>query len=69
MTLKYSDKSLRARAEVLGMTDKVGSLEPGKKADLQFIDLKSPHIMPTIDVARANASWKEHQSSVNAIFP
>jgi len=28
----------------------VGSLEPGKKADLQLIDLKSPNITPTADI-------------------
>lgn len=37
-------------AEVLGMDDKVGSLEPGKKADIQLIDLKQPNIMPTADI-------------------
>jgi 5-methylthioadenosine/S-adenosylhomocysteine deaminase len=34
----------------MGIEDMVGSLEPGKKADLQLIDLKSPHITPTADV-------------------
>jgi len=37
-------------AEVMGFEDSVGSLEIGKKADLQLIDLKSPHIYPTADV-------------------
>lgn len=37
-------------AEVMGIEGKVGSLEPGKKADLQLIDLNSPHITPTADV-------------------
>ena len=37
-------------AEVMGIEDMVGSLEPGKKADLQLIDLRSPHIMPTADI-------------------
>ena len=37
-------------AEVLGMEAQVGSLEPGKKADLMFVDLKSPNIAPTADV-------------------
>jgi 5-methylthioadenosine/S-adenosylhomocysteine deaminase len=37
-------------AEVMGIEDVVGSLEPGKKADLQLIDLRSPHITPTADV-------------------
>jgi len=37
-------------AEVMGIDNKVGSLEPGKKADLQLIDLRSPHITPTADI-------------------
>lgn len=37
-------------AEVMGIQDKVGSLEEGKKADIQLIDLKCPHIYPTADV-------------------
>ncbi len=37
-------------AEVMGTQDKVGSLEEGKKADIQLIDLKCPHIYPTADV-------------------
>lgn len=37
-------------AEVLGIEDKVGSLEIGKKADIQIIDLKHPHIIPTADI-------------------
>lgn len=36
-------------AEVMGISDVVGSLEPGKKADIQLIDLKQSHIMPTAD--------------------
>jgi cytosine/adenosine deaminase-related metal-dependent hydrolase len=35
---------------VIGMEDRVGSLEVGKKADIQLIDLKCPHIYPTADV-------------------
>jgi 5-methylthioadenosine/S-adenosylhomocysteine deaminase len=37
-------------AEVLGIENKVGSLEQGKKADIQLIDLKHPNIIPTADV-------------------
>jgi len=37
-------------AGVMGFEDSVGSLEIGKKADLQLIDLKCPHIYPTADV-------------------
>ena len=37
-------------ARVLGLQDKVGSLDPGKKADIQLIDLKQPNILPTADI-------------------
>ena len=33
-------------AEVLGLRDKIGSLEPGKKADLIILDWKQPHLTP-----------------------
>ena len=33
-------------AEVLGLQDKVGSLEPGKKADIIILDWKQPHLTP-----------------------
>jgi cytosine/adenosine deaminase-related metal-dependent hydrolase len=36
-------------AEIMGMGDTVGSLELGKKADLQLVNLRSPNIMPTAD--------------------
>jgi len=33
-------------AEVLGLSDKVGSLEPGKKADIIVVDTHKPHLTP-----------------------
>jgi 5-methylthioadenosine/S-adenosylhomocysteine deaminase len=33
-------------AEALGMSDKIGSLEEGKKADLILIDMDKPHLTP-----------------------
>ena len=39
----------RRGAEVLGIADEVGSLEPGKKADVITIDLKNPYLTPTKD--------------------
>lgn len=37
-------------AELLGLGYEVGSLETGKKADIQIIDLNDPHITPTVDI-------------------
>lgn len=36
-------------AEIMGMRDQIGSLEPGKKADLFVLALNSPKIVPTHD--------------------
>ncbi|MGD0805038.1 MAG: amidohydrolase family protein [Candidatus Bathyarchaeia archaeon] len=35
-------------ANTIGLGDKVGSLEAGKKADVIIMDLKMPHMVPTI---------------------
>jgi 5-methylthioadenosine/S-adenosylhomocysteine deaminase len=36
----------RGGAETLNMQDKIGSLEPGLRADLITIDLRQPHLVP-----------------------
>lgn len=36
-------------AEVLGMADQIGSVEVGKKADLQLLDLEDFHVYPSYD--------------------
>ena len=36
-------------AKVLGMEDRIGSLEPGKLADLTVINLNRPHLTPLYD--------------------
>ena len=33
-------------ATVIGMADRIGSLEPGKQADLIILDLNQPHLIP-----------------------
>jgi len=36
-------------AQVLGVDAQVGSLEPGKQADLVTVDLWQPHLMPLVE--------------------
>jgi len=36
-------------AKALGLENEIGSIEPGKKADIIIIDLKKPHIIPIHD--------------------
>jgi 5-methylthioadenosine/S-adenosylhomocysteine deaminase len=38
-----------AGAEALGAADRIGSLEPGKFADMILIDLRRPHAVPLFD--------------------
>jgi 5-methylthioadenosine/S-adenosylhomocysteine deaminase len=37
-------------ARVLGMQDKIGSLEPGKRADIIMLDLDQPHAHPVYNI-------------------
>ncbi len=36
-------------AKALGLDKQIGSLEPGKKADLILVDLNQPHLWPLLD--------------------
>ncbi|TNF55132.1 S-adenosylhomocysteine deaminase [bacterium] len=37
-------------ADILGLGDRIGSLEPGKKADLVIANLERPHLSPLYDI-------------------
>lgn len=41
-------------ARALGMADKIGSLEPGKQADIILVDLEQPHLWPLLEGKRNN---------------
>ena len=38
-------------ARALGLSDRIGSIEVGKDADLCLVDLRAPHLTPCLDIA------------------
>jgi 5-methylthioadenosine/S-adenosylhomocysteine deaminase len=54
-------------AKALGLTDKIGSLEIGKRADLILIDFSKPHLKPTHEVF-ASLVYSAHGSDVDTVI-
>jgi len=54
-------------AKALGLENSIGSLEPGKKADVILIDLSKPHLKPLHNVM-ANIVHSAHGSDVNTVI-
>ncbi len=44
-------------ARALGLEDRIGSLEPGKDADIIVVNIRSPHLGPVADLARSLAFY------------
>ncbi len=54
-------------AKALGMDHEVGSLEPGKRADIIFLDLTTSRLCPTTDLP-CRLDYTENGASVDAVM-
>ena len=54
-------------AHALGLQDEIGSLEPGKLADLIVVDLDSLHALPRYDIY-SHLVYAAHQHDVRTVF-
>jgi 5-methylthioadenosine/S-adenosylhomocysteine deaminase len=54
-------------AEALGLSSQIGTLEPGKLADVIVIDLKKPHLSPVYDVL-SHLVYSAKGSDVRDVF-
>ena len=54
-------------ARALGMADRIGSLEPGKRADLILVDLSATHLRP-INLIVNNLVYGAHASDVSTVM-
>ncbi len=64
---KLLDAATRNGARSLGVLDQIGSLEPGKKADITVIDLEDPCMTPQINLV-SNLVHYGHQGIVDSVM-
>ncbi len=57
----------RGGARALGMDHLVGSLEPGKRADLVLVDLDRPHLSPVYNVV-SHLVYAAHRADVTTVL-
>ncbi len=57
----------RAGARAVGMADRIGSLEPGKRADIVIHTLARPEMLPVTDMMR-NLFYASGSKSVNTVI-
>jgi 5-methylthioadenosine/S-adenosylhomocysteine deaminase len=54
-------------AKVLGMEKEIGSLEQGKKADVILVDMRKPHLVPSVDPV-ANLVYYANGNDVETVI-
>jgi 5-methylthioadenosine/S-adenosylhomocysteine deaminase len=54
-------------AKALGAADRIGSLEPGKFADMVLVDIRRPHAVPLFD-AMTHLVYSTNKSDVRHVF-
>lgn len=66
-TRQALDMATRAGAAALGAADRIGSLEPGKFADMILVDVKRPHAVPLFDPV-THLAYSTAKSDVRHVF-
>ena len=52
----------------LGLGDRIGSLEPGKQADMIFVNLASPSLRPVFDQPVPTLVYNANRSDVDTVM-